>query len=186
MTPQFSNCNPHHEADLDLLEHGHGKPRVFASAEANVHLHDAEVKDTSSDGCASNENSLQPTNFLLSHHSTHLQSRRSRSSDSLSIHVSNSFDYDIISVAVSIACHLLNCIHNNGKIRLNSSAKRCDSRHTKPPIFESDFDVSFSSPPYTFSLIPYETSIDKVCSCTKSKVPLALPRQEPLFTYERN
>lgn len=58
MAPQFNNSNPHHEFNLNLLEHGHGKPGSFV--EVSVHLHDAEIKDTSSEGRASQENSPQP------------------------------------------------------------------------------------------------------------------------------
>jgi hypothetical protein len=50
------------------------------------------MEDTSMEECASDENSLQPANFLLSHRSILLNSWRSRRFDSLSIIVSNYFN----------------------------------------------------------------------------------------------
>ena len=89
-------CNPHHEPNSNLLgPHGTGKPQAIASAEGNgwfeaEHCTEANAKEnTSTEECASDENSLQPTYILRSHHSTLLKSRRSRRSDSLSITVSN-------------------------------------------------------------------------------------------------
>jgi hypothetical protein len=97
MTPPVQSNNPHHVPNPNLLGTlGYGKPQVFASAEGNgrfeaEHGLEATMKgNTSTDECASDENSsLQPTNFLRSHHSTLLNTQRSRRSDSLSIIVSN-------------------------------------------------------------------------------------------------
>ena len=92
-------CYAQHEPTSNLLgPHGAGKPQVIASAEGDgwfeaEHCTEVTAKEnTSTDERAADENSLQPTYFLRSHHSTLLKSRRSRRSDSLSIFVSNQFN----------------------------------------------------------------------------------------------
>lgn len=91
-------CNPHHEPKSNLLgPHGYPKPQAFASAEGKGQFEPEHTKptareNTSTDECASDENSLPPTDFLLSHRSTLSNTRRSRRPDSLSIIVSNYFN----------------------------------------------------------------------------------------------
>ena len=87
-------CSSNHGTNSNLLGPlGHRKPQVFASAEGHGLFgaeHGTVKENTSTDECASDENSsLQPLVFLRSHHSTLLNTRRSRRSDSLSIIVSN-------------------------------------------------------------------------------------------------
>ena len=87
--------NPYHEPDSNLLgPHGYEKPQVFASAERNglfepEHTEVTTRANTSTDECASDEDSLQSIDFLPSHHSALLNTRRSWRSDSLLIFVSN-------------------------------------------------------------------------------------------------